>query len=194
METDMSRPAALIPPPAVACWILESLVPSSSPNAVVGDLIEEYAYRAADDSSTATWWLWSQTIRSVPFLLASAIRIGWLVNIRIAFITYALMAVLKVGIADFLSHWVRQTSTWLLLAPLTFVIVNAVGGLVIARIRRPAAVALSAMVMLTVAVMSVGGFCPIPVPWWYQFGFFAVAPLAILIPPAVRASRITASS
>jgi hypothetical protein len=161
---------------------------------MVGDLMEEYAHRGADDSFAAAWWLWSQTLRSLPFLLMSAVRTEWLVNVRVALITYVLLEMLKVGMADFLSRWVTRPFTWVLVAPVMFVILNAAGGLVTARIRRAAAVALAAMVMLTVAVMSAGGFCRTPVPWWYQFGFFAAAPLAILIPPALCAPRTAASS
>jgi hypothetical protein len=189
-----SAPPMPPPPPALACWILESVVPSSSPNAVVGDLMEEYAHRAANDSFAAARWLWSQTVRSIPFLLMSALRTEWILNVKVAVIAYLLMAVLKAGITVVLSQWVTRPLTWVLVAPVMFVMLNAAGGLIVARIRRPAAVALSAMVMLTVAVMSVGDFCRVPVPWWYQFGFFAAASLAILIPPAIRPSRTAASS
>ena len=181
-------------PPPLACWILEAVVPSSSPHAVVGDLMEEYSYRAARDSFAAARWFWSQTLRSVPVLLVAAARTDWLVNLRVALVAYVLMEGLKAGVADFISQWVTRPFTWVLVAPLTFVILNAAGGLVVARIRHTASVALSAMVMLTVAVMSLGGFCRISTPWWYQIGFFVTAPLTILVPPALRASRTTASS
>jgi hypothetical protein len=179
-------------PPALACWIIESVVPSSSPSAVLGDLMEEYEHRAAGDPLAAARWFWSQTIRSLPFLLLSAARTEWLINVRIALIIYVLMAGLKIGIADVLAQWVTRPLTWVLVTPVVFVTLNAAGGLVVAQIRRAATVALSAMVMLTVAVLSLGGFCRISVPWWYQFAFFVGAPLAVMIPPALRASMIRA--
>jgi hypothetical protein len=194
MGDAVSRSKPLARPPVLACWILESVVPSPSPNAVVGDLMEEYVDRAAVDSLAAARWFWSQTVRSVPLLLVSAARTEWRVNVRVALIIYLLTETLKVGITDVLSLWVTRPLTWILVAPVTFVVLNAAGGLMIAHIRRAAAVTLSAMVMLTVAVLSLWGLCRISVPWWYQLAFFAAAPLSILIPPAIRGSAISMPS
>lgn len=189
----MNSSAQLLRPPALACWILESVVPSPSPDAMVGDLIEEYADRAADDRVAAARWFWSQTLRSLPFLILSALRTEWLLNLSVAVITYLLLEVLKAGVNGALSGWVTQPTTWIFVAPITFVTLNAISGVAIARVRRGAAVTLSALVMLTVLVMSIAGICRTPVPWWYQFGFFAVAPLSILIPPALRPWRLSVS-
>jgi hypothetical protein len=41
------------------------------------------------------------------------------------------------------------------------------------------------MVMITVAIAIDLEVCPIPVPWWYQFGFLTLGPLSVLVTPAV---------
>ena len=192
MGSEVTGSASSLHAPALACWILESVLPSApnaSPNAMVGDLVEEYALRATSDSFGARCWFWSQTLRSLPSLVFSAARNDWPINVRVAGFVYVMMVVAKLAINAFISHhWTMRPLAVVLVAPVVFTVVNAAGGLVIARIRRAAAVQLIVMVMLTVIVLSVEGICPIPVPWWYQFGFFAVAPLSILIPPAFLAS------
>jgi hypothetical protein len=41
------------------------------------------------------------------------------------------------------------------------------------------------IVMITVAVLIDVKACSIPVPWWYQFGFLTLGPLAVIITPAL---------
>jgi hypothetical protein len=188
----VTRSASSPRAPALACWILESVLPSAaaaSPNALVGDLVEEYALRAASDSFDAACWIWSQTLRSLPSLVLSAARNDWLMNARVAAFVYVVMVGAKLAISTLISHhWAMRPLAVVLVAPAVFIVVNAAGGLVVARLRRTAAVQLIAMVMLTVIVLSIEGTCPIAVPWWYPCGFFAVAPLSILLPPAFFAS------
>jgi hypothetical protein len=42
---------------------------------------------------------------------------------------------------------------------------------------------LALMVTITVAILIDVKFCSIPVPWWYQFGFLTLGPLAVIITP-----------
>src|SRR2546425_11109058 len=61
--------------PRFATWLLGCLLPQRDREAVLGDLIEEYAIRARSASpSTVARWLWGQVYRSVPLVLWSAIR------------------------------------------------------------------------------------------------------------------------
>lgn len=65
-------------PPAIARLLLESLLPLDSRDAILGDLIEEYAFKATTKSRfEASRWFWSQTCRSVPILAWSSLRITW---------------------------------------------------------------------------------------------------------------------
>jgi hypothetical protein len=60
---------------------------------------------------------------------------------------------------------------------------SAIGGSVAARIRRGATMFLALIVVITVGVLMELKVCTIPVPWWYQFGFLTLGPLAVIITP-----------
>ena len=56
-------------PPRLARWILEWFTVSADHDAVVGDLCEEFEFRAARSSSQARVWFWLQVLRSLPSVL-----------------------------------------------------------------------------------------------------------------------------
>lgn len=179
--------------PALVCWLLESVVPASYREAMLGDLIEEYNLRAESASPLiASRWIWSQACRSVASIAWSWLRSGnWLISMSIAAGVYIVMATLKLA-ADFsISKLVApQPATHVVLAPIVFLAAAAIGGCVAARVRRGAIIYLALMVMLTVAVSIERRVCTIPVPWWYQFGFLTLGPLAVLITPALIGLRV----
>jgi hypothetical protein len=76
-------------------------------------------------------------------------------------------------------------TTYVVLAPVVFLTTSAIGGCVAARLRRGASIFLALIVMITVLVLIGVKVCTIPVPWWYQFGFLTLGPLAVLIAPAI---------
>jgi hypothetical protein len=78
-----------------------------------------------------------------------------------------------------------QPATHVVLAPIVFLATAAIGGCVAARVRRGAIIYLALMVMITVVVAIERKVCTIPVPWWYEFGFLTLGPLAVLITPAL---------
>jgi hypothetical protein len=83
-------------------------------------------------------------------------------------------------------------TTHVILAPIVFLTAAAIGGCIAGRIRRGATIFLASMVTITVAVSIDLKVCAIPVPWWYQFGFLTLGPLAVIITPAVlRRSKQT---
>jgi hypothetical protein len=41
------------------------------------------------------------------------------------------------------------------------------------------------MVMITVAILIDLKVCSVAVPWWYQFGFLALGPLAVVVTPTL---------
>ncbi len=76
-------------------------------------------------------------------------------------------------------------TTYIVLAPIVFLTTTAIGGCVAARIRRGATIYLALIVTITVAVLIDLKVCSVPVPWWYQFGFLTLGPLAVIITPAL---------
>jgi hypothetical protein len=71
------------------------------------------------------------------------------------------------------------------LAAIVFLTTPAIGGCVAARLRRGATIFLALIVMITVAVLIDVKVCSMPVPWWYQFGFLTLGPVAVIITPAL---------
>lgn len=175
-------------PSPLACWVLQSVLPVRHREAMLGDLIEEYALRAESTSpSAASHWFWSQACRSVPAMVGSWLRTGdWLVSAGIAMSVYIAMGILKFAADWTIAKLVApEQTTAVVLAPIVFLTTTAVGGCVAARIRRGATILLALSVMITVVVLIDLKVCTIPVPWWYQFGFLALGPLTVLITPAV---------
>jgi hypothetical protein len=175
-------------PPALACWLLQHFLPIPHRGPILGDLIEEYALRAESTSPfAASRWFWSQAFRSVPLMIASSRRAGgWLTSIVIALSVYIGMASFKLAIGVMVSKLVAPGQTGhIVLNAVEFLMATAVGGCIAARIRRGATIFLALLVMFTVAILIELKLCTIPVPWWYQFGFLSLGPLAVLIAPAI---------
>jgi len=175
-------------PPAFACWVLESALPVPLREAILGDLIEEYALRAESASPlAASRWLWSQTCRSVPTMAWSSLRgRDCLISLCIAMGVYIAVGALKLAADLTISRLVApQQATYVVLAPVVFLTASAIGGCVAARIRRGATKFLALIVMTTVLVLIDIKVCTIPVPWWYQFGFLTLGPVTVLLTPAI---------
>jgi hypothetical protein len=175
-------------PPTFACWLLESLLPDPYREALLGDLIEEYTLRIESTSRfTASRWFWSQAFRSAPSMVWSSLRSeNCFISISIAMGVYIFMGTLKFA-ADWmiLKLFTPNQATYVVLAPIMFLMTTTVGGCVAARIRRGATIFLALMVTITVAFLIDIKVCSIPVPWWYQFGFLTLGPLAVIISPTL---------
>jgi len=177
-------------PPAFACWIFESVIPAPHCEAMLGDLIEEYTLRAESVSPlAASRWFWSQACRSVPSMVWSSLRSrDWLISMSIAMGVYIVLGTLKFAADLTISKFIApRPTTYVVLAPVVFLVATSIGGCVAARIRRGATIFLALIVMITVAVLIAVRVCTIPVPWWYQFGFLTLGPLSVLLTPAVFA-------
>ena len=175
-------------PPTFACWLLESVLPDTYREAVLGDLIEEYTLRIESTSRfSASRWFWSQACRSVPSMVWSSLRSrDCLISISIAMGVYIFMGTLKFAADWMISKLVApDQTTYVVLAPIVFLTTTAIGGCVAARIRRGATIFLALIVMITVAILIDLKVCSIPVPWWYQFGFLTLGPLAVIITPTL---------
>jgi hypothetical protein len=155
---------------------------------MLGDLVEEYAVRIESQSRfAASRWFWSQACRSVPSIVWCSLRSGnCLLSVSIAMGVYIFMGMLKFAADLMISKLVAPGQTMnVVLAPIVFLTTTAIGGCVAARIRRRATIFLALIVMITVAVLMDLKVCSIPVPWWYQFGFLTLGPLAVIIAPAL---------
>src|ERR1700689_1876793 len=95
-------------PPALACWLLESVMPAPYREAMLGDLIEEYALRAESASPLGgSRWFWNQACRSVPSMVWSSLRSrDWLISMSIAMGVYIVLEVLEYGAHLAVSRWV----------------------------------------------------------------------------------------
>jgi hypothetical protein len=179
--------------PTFACSLLESVLPGPYREAILGDLIEEYTLRSESTSPfAASRWFWSQACRSIPSMAWSSLRNGrGFITMSIAVGVYIFMGTLKFAADWMISKWVApQPTTYVILAPVVFLTASAIGGCVAARIRHGATTFLALIVMITVAVLIDLKVCTIPVPWWYQFGFLILGPLAVIITPALS-GRLT---
>jgi hypothetical protein len=175
-------------PPTFACWLLESVLPDPYREAIVGDLIEEYTLRIESTSRfTASRWFWSQACRSVPSMVWSSLRSGnGFITMGIAMGVYIFMATLKFAADLMISKLISpDQTTYVVLAPIVFLMTTAIGGCVAARIRRGATIFLALMVTITVAILIELKVCSMPAPWWYQFGFLTLGPLAVIITSAL---------
>src|SRR5580658_7373033 len=81
----------------VAIWILSRLVPEGERDALVGDLIEEHALRAAATSSSAALrWALQQVCASAPPLLWARLRrAAWIATFGVALLAYTAVGVVE---------------------------------------------------------------------------------------------------
>jgi hypothetical protein len=175
-------------PPAFVSRLLESVLPDPYREAILGDLTEEYALRIESASRfTASLWFWSQACRSVLPMVWSSLRSGnCFVSMSVAVGVFVCMATLKFAAGLMISKLVSPNQTTdVILAPIVFLTITAIGGCVAARIRRGATIFLALMVTITVAILIDVKVCSIPVPWWYQLGFLTLGPLAVIVTPAL---------
>lgn len=171
-------------PPSIACILLDSVLPLSSRDAILGDLIEEHALKADGGSSLeASRWFWSQTCRSLAWF---SLREGWGWNLASAVAVCGGMAVLKIC-ADFAIAKLFQPRemTQVVLAPILFLAATVAAGCVTVRVRPAAIVFLSLLVLITVGGLIAINDCTTPVAWWYQFGFLTLGPASVFVTPVV---------
>jgi hypothetical protein len=178
------------PPPRIAGWFLESLLPDRDREVVMGDLAEEYAIRAqvASPASVSRWYL-GQVYRSLPPVLWSAVRRGrWVGTLSVALGTYIAAGILEfwadAALSRLLAQNPRVNTVVSLIVGLTTMVL---GGYVAMWIRRGAARALAGVVTIGVAVLMVT--IPNSVPLWYQLAFLIGGPLASLAGGALFQNR-----
>jgi len=174
--------------PLLARWLLESVLPVSYGEALLGDLLEEYGHRAGSTSrAAASIWFWGHVWRSVPWLMRSSFDgAEWASRLAAALSVYALMVSVKLAVNVIVSKLAGlEGSVHLAMEPVLFVAVTAAGGCIADRIRRGTTMLLALMVIITVAVLIWIQLCTTPVPWWYPCIFLSLGPLSVVVTPAV---------
>jgi len=174
-------------PPALACWLLQSVFPVRYRIAMLGDLVEEYFERAEYGSTlSASRWFWSQTCRSIPSMMKSSLLTpDWIANAGVASGVFIMIAALKVSIERIVSNFVVLANpAYIIIEPVVFLIAVSAAGCLARRLRQGATPILSLFVLLTVIVLSSIGVCSVLVPWWYQLLFLTAGPASALLVPA----------
>jgi hypothetical protein len=166
----------------VVTWAFSWLVPRSEREAILGDLAEEYSLRVkAVSSGAASEWYLRQIFTSAASLLwARVCQAVWPATLGVALLGY-----IAVGVAEFvvnlaISHSSVSGSNGYSPAGMvvTFPIVVLIGYWA-ERFRRKAAIALGAMLLLVVTVMTASSSESLPL--WYRIAYFVAGPAAALI-------------
>jgi len=178
--------------PRIATWLLGCLLPLTDREAVLGDLIEEYAIRArSDPASMVDRWYWGQVYRSIPQAQWSAIRRGGAVTTLgtalAAFIAAgALEAATLAALAKVLGGDANQPTALSVVVGLATIVL---GGHIAARIRPGAAQALAGIEMIAVVILMVT--MTDSAPLWYGLTFLIIGPLAALAGGTLHVGRRT---
>jgi hypothetical protein len=163
-------------------WILGCFLSERDQDAVIGDLVEEYALRSASQSTAAvSWWCWRQLSRSIPPLLwATILRGRWLGTLGVAIAASFLVQIIESAVNLAISRLLAPTPIAHQISSLVVGLVAiACGGYIGARIRAGTAAALAWLNFVTVATLMVRIGDALPL--WYQLGFLIIGPLASLM-------------
>ena len=182
-------------PPWLATMLLSGILQTDVRDALLGDLCEEYALRAASSPKAAAWWYWHQALRSGPILFAArAWRGRWMSTAAIAAAAYMVVGALNAAGMSIVARWLGGSlSTNYIPAAMIGLTAIASGAHLASRIRPLAGDVLGGLVVI-VAVL----FVLFPVdasPLWYQLTFLVLGPLsAHLGATAALRNRTTGSS
>jgi hypothetical protein len=179
----------------LATWIVSRLAPESEREPLVGDLMEEYAVRASESSSSAALkWYLQQVCASAPSLLWARIKLAaWPC---ISTLGVALLAYIAVGVVDFGVKWVIPNWTaegGFAPNPLGMIVTSAlvvVIGYFAARYRRRAPLVLAAIMMFVIVWMLWGSGESSPL--WFRVAYVFVGPGAALLGGALYSGRSNA--
>jgi hypothetical protein len=172
----------------VAIWILSRLVPEGERDALVGDLIEEHAQRAAATSSSAALrWALQQVCASAPPLLWARLRRAtWIATLGVALLAYTAVVVVELIVNRAIPNSSTAGAANMLLGlliPFPMVVLIAYFS---ARFSPKAPIVLGAIMLLVVTVMTLTS--AESVPTWYRIAYFLVGPAAAFIGSALRSA------
>ena len=171
-------------------WVsraFEWLLPQDVAEALVGDLLEEYAVRVRTvGPRRAAWWYWEQVGRSVvPVLHTAFRRREWVLAWVVGWVAYSIVVSAEVSARDSVAKIATHTSVdaipVLIVCLGTIVLVAYVAE----RVRTGAALALAPLVAITAVthlITTADGM-----PLWYRLAFLVAGPAAALAARALRA-------
>jgi hypothetical protein len=165
-------------PPRLPAWLLERLLPAPVLEHALGDLAEEYGLRAgAGSESGARQWYWTQIVRSFPILFRQSLRNAGVLQTLAVAVAFQFAA----GVAESLAIGgigVLQLGDVARAVVSVIIGIGASGcaGYFAARMRRPAATVMGAMVLAIVVMLMLtrGDAAPL----WYQLVFLIAGPIA----------------
>jgi hypothetical protein len=166
-----------------ATWIFSQLAPRDESEAMLGDLYEEFALRAAAASTpAAARWCLRQIMTSTPALLWAGFRRGaWIPALIAAVLSFA-----GVVAANFVVGWAIMRGPAPIrsfgLVPFSLIVVLIV--YVAAGYRRSAAVILGVLMTIALVATFRGD-----VPMWRQIAWLALGPTATFIGCGLQSLR-----
>jgi hypothetical protein len=163
----------------LAAWILSRLAPYGESEALVGDLLEEYALRAATGSHSAAlrWYLHQILVSGLHLMWARFTRTAWLSTLAVALLAY-----FTVGVAEFtIKQTISKSPAINMVATFPAVVLIAYFA---ARFRRGAPLVLAALMLLAVTIMTFMADENLPLP--YRIAYFLVGPSAVFVGSALR--------
>lgn len=175
-------------PPRLAGWLLRCIVPTEERESIMGDLAEEFSFRT---QSSAAWWYWGQTLRSIPIIAWQSVRRG----LSIQTFLVALGAYFAAGLVEFaadaaLAKIVNPKSFWEpVLGLITGLTTMTAGGYAAARLRQGAEKLMSGLILLAVTILFAAQVGEAPV--WYGLAFLVAGPVASLAGGALALKRKT---
>lgn len=175
-------------PPRLPAWLLERLLPAPVLEHALGDLAEEYGLRAGAGSARgAKQWYWTQIIRSFPILFRHSLRTAGALQTLAVAVAFQFGA----GVAESLALGgigiLRLDDVArAIVSVIIGIAASGCAGYFAARMRRPAAPVMGAMVLAVVVVLMLtrGDAAPL----WYQLVFLIAGPIAPIAGGAI-ASR-----
>lgn len=168
-------------PPRVTTWLVRRFVPPAHREAILGDLIEEYAIRCRSSARLVVVWYWGQVCRSIaPLLWIRLRRERWMSTLSVAIAAYvAAGAIESAGIhaiAMLLGPYATAPSALSMIVGLATLMLC---GYLAAWFRPLAAKVLAVLVIVAVVILMLT--MPKSAPLWYGFGFLVFGPLAALL-------------
>jgi hypothetical protein len=163
----------------LAAWILSRLARCRESEALVGDLLEEYALRAAKGPHSAAlrWYLQQILISGLYLILARFTQSPWLSTGAVALLAYTIVGVAEFTIKKTISN--SPVINMLITFPVVVLIAYFAG-----RFRRGAPVVMAALMLLAVTIMTL--MVDENLSLWYRIAYFLVGPSAVFVGGALR--------
>jgi peptidoglycan/LPS O-acetylase OafA/YrhL len=170
-------------------WIFSRLVPKDLREALIGDLMEEYARRSNASSPAAArkWYLRQICASILPMLWMRLRRATWLVTLGVALISYLAVAIVQPFVRRALST--SFASSFLAFDLIALFATITLIGFFAERLRRWASLVLGVLLLATLIVMTASSTADVPL--WYRISYFFVVPAAAVLGSVLSSRRST---